>query len=660
MKASPDGGAFSALAIFQQGNALASQGRLEQAAECYRQALRIEPRLVEAQSNLGAALKLLGRFDEAEAALHAALAARPDFVDAWLNLGGALEAQARPADALEAFLQAARLAPQNPAPWLSAANVQLALGKYADAEAGARRALACGTPQPAQAYTNLGAALHHQGRLAEAEAAYRQALAADPAFAVAHANLGTLLETLRRYDEAVTEQARALELDPSNPERRFNLGNALLARGRLREAEAAYREALALRPDHARACSNLLLSLEYRSDLSPEDLFREHLAYDAVVRHAPAPPHANRPDPERRLRVGYVSADFRGHSVSCFLAHVLEAHDRGPLEVFCYSNSRQADAITARIRAASDGWRETYALADDDVAELIRQDGIDVLVDLAGHTGDNRLPLFALKPAPVQVTWLGYPDTTGLREIDYRITDAWADPPGRSDELHTEKLVRLPHGFSAYEPQADAPEVAPLPAEANGYLTFGSFNNFNKLTQECLEVWARILAAVPTARLLLKCGQFDDPVICEEILARLPSVRLELVGAQARPSEHLAQYARVDVALDPFPYNGATTTCEALCMGVPVIALAGNRHAARVGLSMLSRVGLADLVAVSQDEYVDRAVELAGDLPRLRRLRASLRDMLRASPLTDGRRLARELEAAYRDMWRAWCGGRSL
>jgi predicted O-linked N-acetylglucosamine transferase (SPINDLY family) len=346
--------------------------------------------------------------------------------------------------------------------------------------------------------------------------------------------------------------------------------------------------------------------------------------------------------------------------VACFLAHVLEAHDRGQVEVFCYSNSRQADAVTARIRAAADCWREIHALSDEQAAELIREDGIDLLVDLAGHTGDNRLPLFALKPAPVQVTWLGYPDTTGLREIDYRITDAWADPPGRSDELHTEKLVRLPHGFAAYEPQEVAPEVAPLPAEANSFVTFGSFNNFNKLTDECLEVWARILEAVSTARLLLKCGQFDDPAMREEMLARFPSGRLELVGAQAGQAEHLAQYARVDVALDPFPYNGATTTCEALWMGVPVIALAGNRHAARVGLSMLTRVGLADLVATSQDEYVANAIELAADLSRLRTLRARLRDMMRSSPLTDGRQLAVELQAAYRDMWRVWCGGRSL
>ncbi|HLQ33547.1 MAG TPA: tetratricopeptide repeat protein [Chloroflexota bacterium] len=654
--------AGQALELFQQGNGLAQQGRLQDAAQCFRQALELEPRLVEAQSNLGAALKLLGQLEEAEVELRAAIAAKPDYLDARLNLGSMLEAQEKLAEALKVFDDVTQLWPQEPAPWVALGHVQLSLSMFDEAEASCRRALERGTAQAAQAHSNLGAALHQQGRVEEAEAAYRRALAADRNFAVAHANLGTLLETVQRFEDAVSAQERAVALEPANPDRHFNLGNALLARGRLELAEACYRQALALRPDYAKAYSNLLMTVQYRADLSPEDIFREHLGFGAVVHRAarPALVHENQPDPERLLRVGYISADFRGHAVASFLTHALEAHDREQVEVVCYSNSPRTDDVTRRIQAAADRWREVHALADAETVELIRQDGIDVLVDLAGHTGDNRLPVLAAKPAPVQVTWLGYPDTTGLAEVDYRITDAWADPAGRSDQLHTEGLIRLPNGFSAYEPPSDAPEVSPLPAAANGYVTFGSFNNFNKLSEECLSLWARILASLPGSRLLLKCSQLDDAAIRDELLEwftahGIAANRLDLFGAVASQREHLAHYSRMDVALDPFPYNGATTSCEALWMGVPVIALEGDRHAGRVGLSMLTRVGLEYLVALGHEEYRAKAVALAGNVARLERLRSTLRETMRQSSLTDGRQLVRDLEAEFRKIWRTWC-----
>jgi len=360
---------------------------------------------------------------------------------------------------------------------------------------------------------------------------------------------------------------------------------------------------------------------------------------------------------DRKLRIGYVSPDFRRHSVAWFFEPLLRAHDRERFEVHCYYNNLAEDDATARIRSEADGFRPIYGEPPATVADWIAEDGIDILVDLAGHTGDNRLMLFGLKPAPVQMTWLGYPGTTGVETIDYRLTDARADPPGAADEYSSETLIRLPDCFHCYGPMPEAPEPTAGSATEPGAVTFGSFNNITKVTPELVGLWSRLLRELPDSRLLLKAKGLQDPTTrgrYEALFAAegIGSDRLELIGFLEDSRDHLALYGRVDVALDTMPYNGTTTTCEALWMGVPVVTAAGETHAARVGVSLLTAAGAPELIAPDEDGYVALAKALACDLERLRSLRAGLRQRMAASPLTDAPRFTRAVEQAMSNAWR--------
>jgi predicted O-linked N-acetylglucosamine transferase (SPINDLY family) len=336
--------------------------------------------------------------------------------------------------------------------------------------------------------------------------------------------------------------------------------------------------------------------LNYCADIEPTDVLAEHRRWSEQHTASLAndrQPHANSPDPNRRLRIGYLSPDFCRHSVAFFIESLLAAHDRSAFEILCYANVSQTDIITERLQGLADKWRDIVHLSDQQVAELVRADAVDILVDLVGHTVNNRLLVFARKPAPVQISYLGYPNTTGLSTIDYRLTDAWADPPGRADRFHTETLVRLQGGFLCYQPWPGTPEVSPLPALTSGHITFASFNNATKVNPEVIALWSKILRLLPNARLIMKALQLGD-IGTRQRFAQLfeqngvSMERVELLGWASSTAEHLELYNRVDIGLDPFPYNGTTTTCEALWMGVPVIVLAGNTHAARVGVSLLS------------------------------------------------------------------------
>jgi len=354
---------------------------------------------------------------------------------------------------------------------------------------------------------------------------------------------------------------------------------------------------------------------------------------------------------DRRLRVGYLSPNFSTHSVAYFFEPVLAAHDKSVVEIFCYSDQHGGDATTDRLRGMADHWREIAGKTDSAVAAMIRQDAIDILVDLAGHTSGNRMTLLASRPAPVQITWLGYPDTTGLKTMDYRITDAIADPPGQTDQFHTEKLVRVPGGAWAYG-ATEAPEIGPLPATSNGFVTFGCFNNLPKVTPKALEIWAQILRRVPGSRLILKASGLSSRMGREYVGGHLLRCgiepdRFELLGWLPTTVSHLQLYNRIDIALDTFPYNGTTTTCEALWMGVPVITLCGSTHVSRVGAALLTHANSADWIAADVQGYVEIAANLASRLTELAGIRGKLRDRLKASALCDGKRLAKELEAVY-------------
>ncbi|MBD2096641.1 tetratricopeptide repeat protein [Trichocoleus sp. FACHB-591] len=518
-------------------------------------------------------------------------------------------------------------------------------------------------PTAPDIHTNLGNVYQDLGQAEAAIASYQKALTLKPDSAEAHNNLGNMYKRQGQLAEASTHYQRAVVLRPDLAETYNNLGNVLKDQGRMTEAIAAYRQAIAMKPGLMEAKSNLLFSLHYDSTHDPETIFAEHKRwaeqYAEPLTQA-ATPHLNDRTRDRRLRIGYVSPDFNAHPVGFFIGSVLAAHDRANYEVFCYANLLAADGLTEQFRRFADGWRDIISLSDEQVAQLVRQDQIDILVDLAGHTAGNRILVFAHKPAPIQVTYLGYPNTTGLSAIDYRLTDTWADPVGVADTRHTESLVRLPRGFLCYQAAQNAPTVEALPALTKGYVTFGSFNNLAKVTPEVIATWANILKAVPQSQMVLKYKALTDAATRQrfhDLFAQhgVTSDRVHLLGHVSSFAEHLALYHQIDIGLDSFPYNGTTTTCEALWMGIPVITLAGKSHAARVGMSLLANLGLTDLIAVSSGEYVALAKRLAEDRDRLRFLRSNLRYLMSRSPLTNGRGFTQTLESLYRQMWHRWC-----
>jgi predicted O-linked N-acetylglucosamine transferase (SPINDLY family) len=508
-------------------------------------------------------------------------------------------------------------------------------------------------------HNSLGSLHVRRGEAREALQAFRKALVPEPRVEPL-SNLGVLLRRIGRLEEGAKPLRLALKLDPDNVHVANNLAVIEADQGRLHEAERRLRDALERDPTYAVAHSNLVYFQNFRDDVDPRRLFEAHLEWgrrhaDPLGTRPARPVHGE--DSERLLRVGYISPDFRKHSVSYFFAPVLECHDRERFEVFCYADVAQPDAVTERLQQASDGWLRVTGLRPDAVARRIREDRIDILVDLAGHTGDNPLMVLAHRPAPVQVSWLGYPNTTGMRAVDYRLADAVVEPPGLADELSTETVVRLPHGFHCYEPPPGAPAAAPLPAPRQGHVTFGSFNDLKKTQPAVIRAWAEILNRVPGSRLLLKCSSFVDATTRDRYAKSFAEAgadpeRVRMVPRVASTEEHLGLYGKIDIGLDPFPYNGTTTTCEALWMGVPVVTLRGDRHAGRVGASLLGRVGLGDWIADTKEGYVALAVSWASRRDELAALRRELRERVARSPLRDARGLTRAIEDAYRTMWR--------
>lgn len=662
-------------------------GRLDMAQLLYRRALLLEPAAGEVWGALGELLRHRRRLAEAERCLRRGLAIRDDHLPAALALGAVLLARGRANEALPLFRQVADRAPQSaealaglaachaargqPEAAVETFSAALALkpdmidarvgladalrltGRAQAAEVEARRA-AGEAPGSARALNALAASLQGLGRRKEAIDLYLRSIALQPAFADARANLGAALLTEGRLGEAERHLQTALRLQPSSSSAWNNLGNLYSAAGDGPRAEHAYRRALALTPDNAEAGSNLLLTLHYRDELTAETLAQAHRDW-AAAHAGPLPSAPALPDPSaRRLRVGYVSADLRTHSVSYFFEPLLAAHDPDAVETVCYADVAAPDETTDRLQRLAHAWRPIADLSNDAVADLVRTDRIDVLVDLGGHTGGKRLLVFARRPAPVQVTWLGYPNTTGLPAMNARFTDAIADPPGPADDLASEQLVRLDGGFLCYLPPP-APEPSPLPAAKSGRVTFGSFNNLAKVTPGVIRLWAKLVAGVPGARLMLKARALADATVRSRFAeafaeAGLPADRLALVGPIAARDGHLHAYADIDIALDPFPYNGTTTTCEALWMGIPTVTMLGDRHSARVGASLLTRLGLTDLIARDMEGYVRIAAELAGDRDRLADLRRTARQRMAASPLMDPTAFARTVEAAYRDL----------
>jgi protein O-GlcNAc transferase len=670
------------------GTALKGQKKIPEAMQCYRKAIRIKPEIHEPYYNLGALHQDQGQLQEAIECYEAALHINPNFYEACNNLGNALKEQGKVKEAIEWFQKAIQLRPDSYETYNNLGHAHKSRGEISEAIACYEKAAQI-KPNDHTAYSNLGLAYKELRKFHEAVSFHYKALQLNPLASEVYCNVGLVLQEIDKTNEAIACYKKAIELRPDLVEAHFNLGNTWHNQGNLSEAIACYKAALQHRPNYreghnnlgnsllnqnkldeavasyerAHSFSNILLTSNYDARISPQD--RSALHFSWAREHAKPletfiKPHSNQPDPSRKLKIGYVSPDFRKHVVATFFEPILAHHDPTQFEIYCYDNNSRPDGITERLQKLAPHWKNILNLSDEEVADAIRYDGIDILVDLTGHMANNRLLLFARKPAPIQITYLGYPNTTGLSTMDYRLTDALADPPETTESLHSEKLLRLPHSAWCYEAPAETPDVSPLPALESATVTFASFNNSIKISSETLACWSKILRAIPQSKLFLKAKNLGDRDLRQLLLDTfqregIDLARIELSPWEASTQQHIAAYHRVDIALDTFPYHGTTTTCEALWMGVPVITLAGSAHVSRVGVSLLSNLGLLDLIATTPEQYVEIAVRYAQDLQKLKQLRSTLRERMKQSPLANATRLTQDIEKAYRDVWKQWC-----
>jgi protein O-GlcNAc transferase len=675
------------------GNALKDAGRLADAEKSYRESLKRLPGFAHAHCGLGHLLHLRGNLAEAERALNDALAINARHPYAHNYLGMVLADSGRLKEAAESFRQALAIHPDFAQAHHNLGLVQFELGQGEEAERSYRRALAL-APHVGAIHSDLGDTLAAYGHPDEAQRCYRHALDLDPRFAPAHAGMGNVLRAHGKFGESEASLRRALELDPHLARAHNDLavtlfqtqraeeaehhcaraiaiqpglgaahanrGTALTLLGRLTEAEGSFRRALELRPDLFSERSALLFLLNHLPGRPPEQIFEEHREFGRRVRHlAVTSRHANSPNAERRLRIGYVSADLRDHSVGFFIEPVLASHDRNEFEVTCYYNHSRPDATTHRLKSHVAQWRDVWTLSDDALAAVIREDAIDILVDLSGHTANHRLLAFARKPAPVQVTWLGYLNTTGLDAMDWRITDSRAAPQGALDALHNEKLLRLPDSQWCYRAPEPCPPVSPPPSLRHGMCTFAVFATAAKINDSMIELWSKIVRGVPASRLLVVLNNLASiPVdLRTRFFERgIDQGRVDFVPRQTFEG-YLSLHGSADIVLDTSPFTGGTTTCHALWMGVPVVSYGAESATSRGGVSILHALGLAELSGDTADEYVGIAQALARDPDRLASLRSRMRDVMRSSPLMNAQRFTQDLENAYRKIWRAWCHG---
>jgi predicted O-linked N-acetylglucosamine transferase (SPINDLY family) len=633
-------------------------GRRDAGIELLQQSIHLRPNWDVGHMNLANALKENGRLDEAIIEYRKTVALNPASGQAWIQLGDLLKQQRVFDGAITAYRQAIALGVRSAGIYHHLGFVLAEMGRLSEAVVAYRQGLALG-PETAEIHNDLGNALCLERKHDQAIAAYRRAVALKPGLADACNNLGNALNLVGRLDEAIAAYRQAIVLQPDFSYACSNLGLALAGQGQLDEAMAVFRQAIALDPRNADSHSNLVYWLSFCPDYDAQAIAREHRQWNRL--HAEPlrrfiKPHVNPRDPNRRLRIGYVSADLRDHVVGRNLLPLFARHNREQFEVTCYANLLCPDEMTPQFRRWSDRWRSIVGMSDERVAEQIRSDGIDILVDLSLHLWGNRLLVFARKPAPVQATFAGYPGSTGLSAIDYRLSDPYLDPPGTDESVYSEQTIRLPNTFWCYDPldYADI-GVNPLPASDKGMVTFGCLNNFGKVTPPMLMLWAQILQRVNSSRLVLmaKSGSHRQQTI--DLLSQegiLPQ-RVEFIDFQSR-RDYLRQYHRIDIGLDTLPYNGHTTSLESLWMGVPVVTLVGKTVVGRAGFSQLSNLKLTQLAAQTPEEFVQAAADLAHDLPRLAELRATLRGRMERSPLMDAAGFARGVESAYRQMWQAY------
>ncbi len=612
----PDALNLSGLIAHQTGNNI-------NAAKLINKAILNNPNNPDYYYHLGIVLSTLGKWKEAIPAYKQALSQKPDHFEALNNLGNIMREHGNAENAIEIYRAALKLKPNCAEIWNNMGNVLKEKGQNEDAIEGYKKAIEI-KPDYAEAWNNMGSTLFEQNRFTDAIEHYRQALKLKSDYAEAWNNLGGILEVI----------------------------------GESKPAIKSCRHALKYKPDYINAFSNLLYLLSYNVLCSPEQILEEHRNWDRIhgeKHETHAFSHTKSTDPNKRLRIGYVSPDFRKHALSFFFGPILNNHNRSNVEVYCYSNVSKPDRVTERFKMMADKWHSIIEMSDKEAAQKVYEDEIDILIDLAGHTAKNRLTIFTYKPAPVQITYLGYCNTSGLKSMDYWITDTVLHPED-TVELAVEKITRLHRCWVCYQPPADAPEIIPK-THVDDTVTFGSFNNLSKLSNKVLGCWGQLLREVPDSRLVLKARQFACPFMQKRVLSQFAQhgIKGDRLTLLPNTPSYMADYNKIDIALDTFPRTGGVTTADALWMGVPVVTLAGRRYIERQGASMLNAVGLGEFITSTPEEYITRAATLAKDFKRRLKLRTSLRKRMANSPLCDGRDLAQALENTYRKMWQTWC-----
>ncbi|KAE8671657.1 putative UDP-N-acetylglucosamine--peptide N-acetylglucosaminyltransferase SPINDLY [Hibiscus syriacus] len=695
-----------AIVLTDLGTSLKLAGNTQEGIQKYYEALKIDPHYAPAYYNLGVVYSEMMQYDTALSCYEKAALERPIYAEAYCNMGviyknrGDLESSIACYERCLAVSPNFEIAKNNMAIALTDLGTKVKLeGDINQGVAYYKKALSYNwhyadamynlgvaygemlkfdmaivyyelafhfNPHCAEACNNLGVIYKDRDNLDKAVECYQLALSIKPNFSQSLNNLGVVYTVQGKMDVAASMIEKAIIACPTYAEAYNNLGVLYRDAGNISMAITAYEQCLKIDPDSRNAGQNRLLAMNYINE-GDDKLFDTHRDWGRRFMRLYLQYNSwdNPKYPERPLVIGYISPDYFTHSVSYFIEAPLIYHDYGNYQVVVYSAVVKADAKTIRFRerVMKKGglWRDIYGVDEKKVASMVREDKIDILVELTGHTANNKLGTMACRPAPVQVTWIGYPNTTGLPTIDYRITDSFADPPD-TKQKHVEELVRLPECFLCYTPSLEAGPVSPTPALSNGFITFGSFNNLAKITPKVLRVWARILCAVPNSRLVVKCKPFSCDSVRQKFLTTLEQLGLESLRVDLLPlillnHDHMQAYSLMDISLDTFPYAGTTTTCESLYMGVPCVTMAGSVHAHNVGVSLLSKVGLQHLIAQNEDEYVQLALQLASDVAALQNLRMSLRDLMSKSPICDGQNFISGLEATYRNMWRRYCKG---
>ena len=653
----------SSQALTEAGNFYFKQRQPEQAIQYLSRITLIDSANAVAWRNLGVGYSSAGDHGRAVSAFLHATRLKPDYAVAHHALALSLVALGRVLEAIPSFQKTISLNPQDHDAFYNFANALVSIGELTAAESAFHVALSL-NPEFTSAHCNLGKLYYSINECEMARQHLARAVELSPNSAVAHKNLGAVLQQQGRLSDALVAYQNACRLQPDFVEAIGNTGSVQLALGDISAATASYREALRLKPDHAAVFSDYLFCLQNDHNISSEDLYAEHRKFAAAIeapRRAEWPIHHNSPNGDRRLKIGYVSGDLRNHAVAFFLEPILAFHDRNNFAVHIYSNHGQVDDMTKRLATYVDAWTPCLHLSDDQLTQQIQADGIDILVDLSSHTAYNRLPVFARKPAPVQVTYIGYGGTTGLDAMDYRITDQWLDPVGVTDQWHSETLVRLPSGGAAFQAAPQAPDVGTLPALGGNGITLACLNNPRKIRQPVVALWSRILASRLDARLML--GSVSDDAVKTNLLGWFAEGGIDPARISFQPwmplNDYLALHQQIDLALDPFPYNGGTTSFHSLWMGVPLVTLVGSRTMSRVGAGVLASVGLDDWITHSENSYVEKVLTALDDLPALDALRQSLRGRFNSDDDSRSKQVALELDTAYRSMWQRWCEQRA-